>query len=149
MSEQKYHDKPCARCKRQIEIPTADGGTGYGRYRNPTTGDWEDICYNCCGEADKDTLRREEKVVFYLVKRGDRELVVNWPGSLEFIPTKIVHTKMGGFGERLLPVTLVWFEFEGHHYYGRQQGNNNELLRCRPLIGNRKRKNATQTPSQT
>lgn len=111
--------------------PGRTGGTGYGYDENNRK-----ICYACCGERDKETLRNYDRWTGYIVKDSAGQWsVTNWPGSLAIKPfaTKL-HKYAGGFGADRFD---VWFFFEGKEWHGIQRGDN-QILRCRKLKRKRK-----------
>jgi len=101
----------------------AGPGTGYA-----VTTDNRKICYACCAEQDKASMRATGHATLYLVKRGDQWRVTNWPGTLEFDPWRVKQSKHGGgFGTQR---TDAWFNFDGATWHAINRGDM-DLARCR------------------
>ena len=99
--------------------------TGYGKDNAGKT-----MCYACCAETDKKSMRETGKAVLYLVKRADgSHELTNWPGSLCLY---VLHMKVGSHniaGTRY----DVWFIFGGRKWHGVQYGDNTQICHCRRL----------------
>ena len=118
-------------CGHTITPKHGPGGTGYGRNRSG-----ESLCYECCADLDRASLRRREKTTLYLTESRDesgriRREVINWPGSLRITPSAVSHGRHNIARTR----TDVWFAFEGNHYHAVQYGENTQLLHCSPIKG--------------
>jgi len=137
----------CAKCGQTKPVETRIG-VGYAiagettktelPHRDKAT--WIDtvgvtICYDCCAEIDRETMRRDGKHTgLYLRCRhpdGVPLEVVNWPGSLRF---KVQHYTVGNHNIGHVQHN-VWFEFEGQKWWGRQVGTWNEICRVRRVKG--------------
>lgn len=70
----------CAQCGQHCKRSPGAGGTGYG-----IDDEGRRTCYACCGLNDRAYMTEKGRHDgLYLVKRGNRYAVVNWPSSLEF-----------------------------------------------------------------
>lgn len=116
--------------------------TGYGTRPE----DNAKICYECCGKEDQKRMQAEGKIMLYLTEKkvtgraavglGDIKRVLytvqNWPGSLKFPAVGKTWSSRGWGGE--MSRTDVWFiDAEGNHWYGRHQGDFNQIVHCRKL----------------
>ena len=89
------------------------GKFGYGVDR-----DGNKICFDCCGDLDRDhlmLLKKKERMVLYLTNRG----IENWPGTLLIKPTRRKIGKHNIAGTR----EDVWFELNGRHFHGVRYGD--------------------------
>ena len=96
--------------------------TGYG-----VDSDGKKICFACCGEQDKQTLRKTEKLTGYY----SNNKFSNWPGSFSLNETysKTSNHNWAGKNSRV----DYWVEFEGSYYHGVQIGNNSEVSTIRKI----------------
>ncbi len=103
---------------------TSGGGcTGYA-----ITTDNRKICYACCAEQDKASMRATGYATLYLAKRGDSYHITNWPGTLDIKPFRVkVSKRGGGFGSQR---TDAWFNFEGATWHAINRGNM-DIARCK------------------
>lgn len=115
----------CDRCKKLIVIFKGSCTTGYG-----TNEKKEKICFDCCGEDDKQYMREHKKISLYLFLDGHgRGIVTNWPGSIEW---KNLHVRKGR--HNIAGVRYdVWFWFEGTEWHGVCYGDNTQILHCQKL----------------
>lgn len=93
------------------------GKFGYGVDRNGNK-----ICFDCCGDLDRDhlmLLKKKERMILYLTDRG----IENWPGTLLIKPTRRKIGKHNIAGTR----EDVWFDFEGRHFHGVQYGDFSQI----------------------
>lgn len=116
----------CARCNNKISRKTNTIGTGYGINMQD-----EKICYPCCGEEDKEYMRKHGRIMLYfsVFNNGTSNFgkVTNWPGSLVF--NYLEYTKGGhNWG---LDRYDVWFPFDGYIWHGVNIGNMTELCHCK------------------
>jgi hypothetical protein len=125
----------CFRCN--SEFVASGCGTGYGIDKNG-----HKICYNCCGELDKQELDRleigEKGVVFYLTSKT-KDLgwgksttyeVTNWPGTMRFN----VACKEGRHNIARVRRD-VWFSYNKKMFHGVQYGNDSELCYIKRVKG--------------
>ena len=74
----------CYECKQFIRY-VQKGGFACTGYATVMDGDEEKkICYKCCGKRDEKTMKETGAMDLYLVTKGKRLVVSNWPGTLEF-----------------------------------------------------------------
>ena len=131
----------CSRCHDVIPAPPAGScTTGYGK-----DGAGNILCYPCCGEIEKEWIRKKGRTVLYLSEIQAEGLppnsrkarytanfrVTDWPGTLNLPITyfktwyhNIAHTRID-----------VWFDFEGQEWHGVQYGENTQLLHCKKTKG--------------
>lgn len=126
-------------CPAGYGTPGYCGGTGYGGSgRAP-------VCYRCCGERDKEAMRKDGRATLYLVRKADKAeattgtlgrepyvraenwSVQNWPGSLAL---PVLSLKTGKHNWRDVTRTDVWFVFEGFVWHGVRLGDA-DILRAR------------------
>lgn len=102
-------------------------GTGYG-----VTNDGKRICYACCAERDRESMRDTGKATLYLIIRaqhiGHAEAeVTNWPGSLRF-PIGYVRTGRHNMAGKRYD---VWFTGpDGAEWHGVTYGDNTQICHC-------------------
>ena len=102
----------CGACGREIrhEIPAGGfGGTGYAYAEDSSS----PICYACAAAADRETMRREGRILAYV--DGDASAITTWAGEPLAV---IVRTSKGraGFGGRSFH---AWARDEdGAEWYG-------------------------------
>lgn len=102
-------------------IAVSDGiSTGYGIDK-----DGKKMCYACCAEYDKETLRETGKLTGYY----SGGVFSNWPGSLKITPYYSRTSKHNWGGIR----TDYWLKFEGYNYHGVQIGKNSEVSTIRRI----------------
>lgn len=110
-------------CGHAPSIDKTGFGTGYGKYPDGRT-----ICYACCAERDRESMRKHGDATLYLVRRDTGWFVANWPGSLEFRAYGVTTSKHGGgFGCQR---TDAWFNFDGFVWHAINRGNM-DIARCR------------------
>lgn len=109
-------------------------GYGLDSVNNP-------VCYECCAEGDKQTMRDTGKITLYLSKTADYEelqqrlgnakpsgwQVSNWPGSLVIPCMKVNVGRHNIAGKRY----DAYFIFEGYIWHGVQYGDNTQLIHCK------------------
>lgn len=99
--------------------------TGYGVDK-----DGKKICFECCGEQDKQTLRETGKLYGYYSRDKEKGMCfTNWPGTFKlhsYYSRDSWHNFAGKNGR-----TDFWCQFEGHVYHGVHIGNNNECATLR------------------
>lgn len=139
----------CGRCKAVKEVQVS-GGTGYGYdSRFPD----RPVCYECCGELEKQDMIETGRGCLYLTCEPARKMrderghaftpatysngvgrktegkLTNWPGTLEFR----CHTRVGRHniaGTRY----DAWFTGpDGKKWHGVMLGENTQICRCRRL----------------
>jgi hypothetical protein len=119
----------CHRCKREYNDADAKK---FGKYQG------NKVCYACCAEYDKEYMRKHGKITLYLTHQNplkpgtvsakeDGWRVTNWPSSLILPVFHIRKGKHNIAGSRY----DVWFYFEGREWWGRQFGENTQLVHCR------------------
>lgn len=136
----------CCQCKQVNPVQTS-GGTGYGYDERERP-----ICYQCCGEMDKQRMIDTGKAVLYLTCEPARKMrlngrpytpetlnqgsgrstkgtVSNWPGTLKFD----CHTSVGRHniaGNRY----DCWFTGpDGKQWHGVTYGDNTQICHCRRM----------------
>src|SRR5262245_9836633 len=110
----------CTRCKQE-----KPGGTGYAVV---TKGQY--ICYSCCADVDRESLRRGEPQTLYLVLDNAKQWrIKNWPGTLD-IPVR--HYRKGSHNIARTRMD-VWFYAEGHNWHGVHYGENSQIVRCKAI----------------
>lgn len=112
----------CHQCGGIFASPDT-GGTGYAVDREDRL-----ICYACCGLNDAAELRNMkpgDRTVHYL---DGRDMVTNWPGTLQIKPYSVKHGRHNIGRTRV----DVWFMFEGKPFHGVNIGDN-QLLRIRAV----------------
>jgi len=83
------------------------------------------VCFECCGDQDRASMRQTGRAVLYLSKIGADWFVSNWPGTLR-ICTNFPGVCVGRHniaGRRY----DVWFNFEGCLWHGVTYGDNTQL----------------------
>lgn len=109
----------CERCGALCPpAPPEGGATGYA-----LTHEGERICYGCCAEDDRETMRHTGRITLYL----NAHEVKNWPGTLRLPIIRRTEQRRAQFG---LPRIEVWFMFEGQSWHGVHLGDDNTLVRC-------------------
>lgn len=108
-----------------------EGGTGYAERREADKhGPAGKVCYACCGEADRSDLETNDRATLYLVKRDDRWVVTNWPGTLEFR----CHSVSKGSHNIARTRLDAWFrDHTGREWWAVQYGEWTEVAHCRKL----------------
>jgi hypothetical protein len=101
------------------------GGTGYAvdRGRNK-------VCYECCGEHDRQELRGMTEgagIILYLVNHDSE--VTNWPGTLRI---KVAERRKGKHNIARKRVD-VGFTFEGRRFHGVQYGENTQICHVKRI----------------
>ncbi len=114
----------CKVCGESKLVRTGGGGTGYASRENG-----DKVCYACCADEDRAYMREHGKIMLYL---GIGDAVSNWSGTLIIRPDRVRRSFGWGFGRAYRRVD-VWFSFEGATWYGRQQGDFNQVLHCRRI----------------
>lgn len=115
----------CDGCGKRCE--GAGIGSGYGR-----TPDGRELCYPCCGAADRERMVADGKATLYLSKvngGANGFELTNWPGTLR-IPVRCSST-----GRHNMARTRrdVYFTFEGKEWRGTQYGESSQLCHCRAI----------------
>lgn len=128
-------DNVCTMCGAAF---IAEGcGTGYGYNAKK-----DKICYACCGELDKATMREGKPITLYLTLEkggaynpanllgpsGHTGEVTNWPGSLRL--KAFTTPRRHNFTRH---ARNVWAWFEGRQWYGVQADSGGQLVTMRPL----------------
>ena len=101
--------------------------TGYG-----SNSAGEKICYECCGELDRELMREKGKITLYLVSEFSRWFVTNLPNTLRF------RVKKFHIGKHNIARTRhdVWFtDHEGNRWWGVSYGEDSQLCHCKRLKG--------------
>jgi hypothetical protein len=107
------------------ESPHSDITRGYGQDEAGNR-----YCYACCADRDRKTMTDNGVIALYLVQRGNEYRLINWPGSLEFIPHHVRRSPHGGgFGSQR---TDAWFSFNGEPWHAVCRGDM-DLARCHRL----------------
>src|SRR5690606_2163633 len=103
-------------CNSVIE-PTNDKFTcGFGRDSKTNA----IVCYTCCADRDRETMRKNGKIALYLTTDKDGKYqIVNFPSSLKL---KVLNSSQGKHNIAGT-VTTVWFKFENTNWIGKQYGN--------------------------
>jgi hypothetical protein len=125
----------CLMCKKEIVSLTGDGGTGYGMDKQGNK-----ICYSCCAEVDRQTMRSQGKISLYLVKTEKKSPVsngspfwmpeiTNWPGTLR-IPVLDVRTGRHNLAGKRYDVHFI---FEEKKWHGVTYGDNTQICHCKVL----------------
>lgn len=125
----------CFNCKK--EIVRNSMGTGYAIDNNN-----HKICYDCCAEVDRQTMRKQGKIILYFVKTKKESPIpngspfwvpeiTNWPGTLR-IPVLNVRTGHHNIAEKRYD---VYFMFEGKNWHGITYGDNTQVCHCKVLKG--------------
>lgn len=103
--------------------------TGFGLDENGNT-----LCYACCAERDRKSMRETGQRVLYLTRETTsetlktyRHYVTNWPGSLKI---QVYYSKTGRHN-MARKRTDVWFTFEGYVWHGTQYGSGSDLCYCK------------------
>lgn len=117
----KEHKFTCYRCKKEI-IHKDIFTTGYGLDNNDNK-----HCYLCCGELDKESMRKNGQIILYLSQSKGTWKVSNWPSSLKFKP---IGLKTGRHNWGLTRYDF-WFVFEGFYWHGYRIGDNTEICHCK------------------
>ena len=118
----------CDRCHKNKDN-TDKLTTGYG-----TTPDGKKHCYACCALDDIERMLKEKKTTLYLTHTGELSsgygdcTVANWPSSLRIQGRYSVgrHNMAG-------KVYNVWFSYGLKNWYGRQFGDNTQILHCKQV----------------
>lgn len=103
--------------------------TGYG-----LTSDGKIHCYACCALDDIEQMLRDKNTTLYLANTQELShgfgdcLITNWPGSLRINGRYSIgrHNITG-------KVYNVWFNYGHKSWYGRQFGDNTQILHCRQI----------------
>lgn len=115
----------CAICSKTKPVnETGTGGTCYAVNKSGRK-----VCYKCCANIDKDDMKKNKKIILYLVKEknGKGHTVANWPGTLKIPVSYIQKGKHNIAGTRY----DIWFEFNGYMWYGVKYGENTQLCHCK------------------
>lgn len=107
-----------------MESPHSPITRGYG-----TDNNGKKLCYECCAEGDKQTMKETGKATLYFTQRAGngKAYVTNWPGSLS-IPCAYV--KKGRHNIARIRYDY-WFAFEGYWWHGYTVGNNTQIAHCK------------------
>jgi len=118
------HEFECTVCH-QNKVHESNFSTGYA-----TNDKGEKICFDCCGDADKNYLLEHGKLSGYFSKNKDGKYhFTNWPGTFTlpvFYTRKSWHNFAGKDGR-----TDFWIKYNGAEYHGVQIGHNNECATIR------------------
>lgn len=123
----------CSRCHQEKEVNTTGVTTGYAV---GILGDY--ICYACCGEIDREHMRKYDKTTLYLsfelqnprIGWNDYKAeVTNWPGTLR-ISLHGVRVGRHNIARRRYDVR---FTLDGNEWHGVQYGDFTQILHCRKL----------------
>jgi hypothetical protein len=139
----------CTDCKRLRPTPKGTGsgnycgGTGYGRHDDDPR---SVVCYACCAERDKRTMRETGRATLYLtpqtvpadwrdrlgtVGRADAARagwkLSNWPGTLTL---PLLSASTGRHNWRNVVRVDCWFVFEGFVWHGVRLGDS-DIARCK------------------
>jgi hypothetical protein len=107
--------KVCAKCGKEMDK--------YGMYAG------EYFCYECCAELDREQMRKNGKITLYLVQRGSKQFITNWPGSLELPAGHVSEGRHNIAGVQ----RTAYFLFEGEQWIAKQYGNYSDIAYCRRL----------------
>jgi hypothetical protein len=122
----------CSRCEKTLPV-SEEGGTGYVNVL-----DSEDlICYDCQGLKDAGRMLDGERMIMYFIE-GDPCKIVNWPGTLQFIPF-LVHA--GTHNIAKIRIDAWFIGPDGCEWHGICIGDS-QLMRVNRL----KRQRANSTP---
>lgn len=100
------------------------------------------LCYGCCAEMDRETLRQGKPIVLYLSGMftvgtyQPAQSVSNWPGSLKIVPARVSKSKHIVCGRYSTTRYDVWFRAEGRNWHGVNIGDG-QILRCKAVKGRR------------
>lgn len=120
------HKFYCSNCKQQ-KTHESDFSTGYA-----TNSKDEKICFECCGELDKQALIEDGKLTGYFVKKDDGKYYFsNWPGTF-LIPVYYSRSSWHNFAGKN-GRTDFWCTFQGKKYHGVQIGHNSQIARLKAL----------------
>lgn len=110
----------CYKCKKVIDVPIGSLTTGYG-----INDKGQKICFECCGEQDKQQLRDTGKFQGYFTG----EYFTNWPGTLKLKIFNSVSSwhNFAGKGGRV----DFWLKFEENWYHGIFVGFNHQCATIR------------------
>ena len=117
------HNFTCNRCNQEKSYES-DFATGYA-----TNDKGEKICYQCCGELDRQYMIDNGAISLYLTidkKYPSRGKVTNWPGTLS-LPVGIKVGRHNIAGVRY----DCWFTFNGHVWHGVTYGDNTQICHCK------------------
>jgi len=124
----------CSKCHKECKTDNPHF-TGYSKDDEGNI-----LCYACCGELDRAYMRDHDRITLYLTYHNltdqielnlPRFEVTNWPGTLRYAAH--VSTTIKKYTTWRIRHD-VWFEDEtGVWWYGRHQGENNELVYCKRL----------------
>lgn len=114
----------CTQCGKPLVKKNAVD-LGYGIFNGAK------LCYTCCAEHDRQEMSATGHAVMYLVhdKQLDKWEVINWPGSLRF-PAR-VYTHISCRASWRVRNTAYFTGPDGKLWYGRHQGEHNNLIYCR------------------
>lgn len=114
----------------------SDITTGYGRWKNEETGEWQTFCYACGAEKERDWMIVKGKTILYLVQHNDGTCeITDWPGELRF---RVLSLRKGRHNIARVRYD-VWFhgpdEYGGYSamWWGVQYGDNTQLCHCKRI----------------
>lgn len=120
----------CHDCKLTLPVQK-DSGTGYATYSNRYK-----VCYACCALREKASMHKTGRIDLYVTEESTQPgcrrpvSVINWPGTLVFVPTAYNYGRHNLAGTRL----DVWFNDDcNDRWHGVVLGDFNEILRCKRL----------------
>lgn len=133
----------CSVCKESKATPkgsgsgTYCGGTGYGCDHVTHA----PVCYRCCAEREKQSMRDTGRACLYLCRSHDASIlrtdaralyasdwtVADWPGELS-IPVRSI--KRGAHNWRNVQRFDAWFIWEGYVWHGVCLGDT-QIIRCK------------------
>ena len=129
----------CSICKQTKSPEPNSCGWGYLPSSHDTR---EKVCYACCGEHDKASMRDTGKAVLYLTHESFNHglpgkyrdwtdgTITNWPGTLK-LPCRV---KRGSHNIARIRYD-AWFKFEGKQWHGTSYGDNTQIIRCKQTKG--------------
>lgn len=100
--------------------------TGYATRKNG-----DKVCYDCCGEEDKQWMIDNGSICLYLTCEKTKGTISNWPGTLSFTAYITVgrHNIAGNRYD-------AWFTGpDGKKWHGVTYGDNTQICHCKKIKG--------------
>lgn len=118
------HKFKCELC-RLVKTHVSDFSTGYG-----INNQGRKICYDCCAVVDRKSMDKTGRITLYLVKKDGKNIISNWPGTLE-IPVSRLKTGRHNLARTR---TDVWFlDHQNREWHGVHIGDWSQLCHCKRL----------------
>lgn len=139
----------CHRCR--VTKPIRDEGLVVG-YAKDDKDNY--LCYECCGEIDRDYMLEQGKITLYLTceptwkersleGRKQAGIVSNWPGTLKFT----CRTRVGDHNIARYRYDCWFTGPDGYIWHGIQYGDNTQICHCKRTKERKQSSTSGQFPS--